>query len=81
MALPLRWLFGLLLLLAAQLGHAALPLTTIADNQGESILPLSALRVLEDPTSSLQIRTALAPLNNSGITHYGKTSLGYSAST
>lgn len=81
MVLPLRWLFGLLLLLAAQLGHAALPLTTITDNQDESILPLSALRVLEDPTSSLQIRTALAPLNNRGITHYGKTSLGYSAST
>lgn len=81
MVLPTRWLLGLLCLLIAQLAQAALPLTVLGDEQAASIIPISALRILEDKTSSLQILTALPRLNDSGETHYDKASLGYSAST
>jgi|GEM_PF-794567 len=81
MALPLRWLFGLLCFMALQQAHAELPLTILNPQQAAQATPLQALRVLEDDTRSLNIRSALPLLNERGATYYGSTSLGYSAST
>ena len=80
MALPTRWLFGLLCMLAVQLAHAALPLTVLSNERDAGATPLNALRVLEDNTHSLHIRSALDRLKDSGETYQGKASLGYSAS-
>ena len=81
MALPIRWLFSLICLLAVQAAHASLPLTVIGADQATAIAPLSAIRILEDGTHSLHIRSALQQLNNSSETHYGKVASGYSDST
>ena len=83
MVYPTRWLLGLLcvLALAAPSAFAELPLTALSGTQAEQITELTALRVLEDKTSSLQIRSALPRMHSAGETVHGRTSLGYSGST
>lgn len=80
MALPIRGLLSLICLLAVSLAEAALPINILSGEQAAAVTPLGAMRIIEDSTHSLNIRSALPLLNRSGETHLGTVSQGYSDS-
>ena len=81
MRYPARWLPWLLCWLALSASTpalAGLPLITLSGKQAQVTNEITAVRVLEDTTQSLQIRSALPLLESQGENVYGRTALGYS---